>query len=159
MSKDELKNVKEYQYLKSHIILSVIIIAVWVTAVAFGTIPFWFDNDINKAVLGVILVVGCVVTLLYSPLIIYNGIGIIKIKKGLAKYELVEAIVATSSQLRFGRRGRILQCSANLTKYNVPVDFKVYMNMYENGIELINGSIVSIWYNATNGHALFVSKI
>ena len=154
MSKEDLKNVKEYQYLKKDIFKATIIVCVWICCVAIGTIPFWF-GEVSKVVLGAILLVALIITMMFSPIFLSSGMALLKIKRGLRNYELVEAAVTTSSQSYFSKK---LRCSGYLIKNNVHLDFKVYMEMYENGIEIKNGNIVSIWYNENNGSALFVSK-
>ena len=119
-------------------ITTIVIIVIWVGAVAISTIPFWFDSDMRIAVLGVILVVGIIVTMLYSSRILYCGIELIKINRGRDKYELVETTIAASylSRMYFTRYAKVLKCSAHLTKDNVTVDFNVYIDMYDNDIEL-----------------------
>lgn len=158
MDKDDLKSIMEYQYLKKRMITTIVIIVIWVGAVAINTIPFWFDSDMRIAVLGVILVVGIIVTMLYSSRILYCGIELIN--RGRNKYELVEATIAVSylSRMYFTRYAKVLKCSAHLIKDNVIVDFNVYIDMYDNDIELKSGSVVLLMYNESNGSALFVSK-
>ncbi len=157
MSKDDLKNVKEYQHLKRQLITIIVIIVVYVGCVALGLILFGLDSDINEATWGIILVATLVVTMASSPFIIVCVIEKVKIGKRLEKYVLTEAIVTTSCQSA-SHIGKKLQCSAYLINNKEPVNFNVYLDMYENGIELKTGDIVSIWYNEFNGNALFLTK-
>lgn len=73
----------------------------------------------------------------------------------MRNYQAVDAEIATTYKIH---RGKILQCSAYLIKNKEPVDFNVHLDMHENDIELTNGDNVSIWYNKSNGSALFISK-
>ncbi len=154
MEKEDLKNVKEYKYLQKNAIFGIIAMSVLIVAMSLSTIPLWFNGKLTKGVVAVIILIVVVVLVTAGPLTFYYAGKLLKIKRHVKDYIIIDAKVSTSY---FSYNG-VLSCTAYPTDNQEPVDFNVHVNMYDHGIEVKNGDAVQLWYNEANGSVLFDSK-
>ncbi len=155
MKKEELKNIKEYQHLKLNVIVGAIAMAFYIVCVSLTTIILLpFDGELSKGAVTVIIFVTVFVFAMIGPFVCYYAVKLLKIKRHATDYQIVEAKVSTS----YLAWGSILRCAAYLQGNEEPIDFNVYVRMYEHGVEIKNGDVVQLWYNEANGRALYDSK-
>lgn len=155
MSIEQLKSIKEYQYLKKNVIMLTAIIVVWLLGIVLGTIYLWTDPRLIKGAVVVVVVSTSILLFMFGPFAVFYSVKLLKIKKQMSNYKIVQAKVASSY---LSSVGQILRCSAYSHDNEDPVHFDIYVDMYDHGIEIKNGNDVLLWQNEATGKVMFEKK-
>lgn len=158
MSKEEMNEIGAYKHWKSNVAVFGVIAAVYLTIYLGATLYLVLATDVRAFY--ILLGMGSLEFVIFGPFIIYYGAKMISLRKRISDYVKITVSITNADHALYSRReGGEYDCAAHCKETNTIVHFRVYMRYLPNGIDLAQGKLVEVWYNAKINDALFANKV